>query len=67
MARQFLLRNMLTREKLERLYVRERMSATDIGRYYDVRAATVLNLMEQYDIPRRGPGGSLPSTRERPS
>lgn len=57
MARRLILRDYLSREKLERFYVRQGMSTNEIGRYYDVRGSTVLKLLELYGIPRRARGG----------
>ena len=56
MAR-FVLRNSVSREKLENLYLGQELSSNDIGRYFDVSGATIVKLLDEYGIARRGPGG----------
>ena len=50
------LRDRLDRDKLEKLYVRERMSTRRIGDRFGVGASSVQALLVEYDIPRRMPG-----------
>ncbi len=52
-----MLRDKVTREKLEKLYVRQGMSSNEIGRYFDVNGASVVTLLHQYGIPLRAQGG----------
>ena len=63
MAR-FLLRDTVTRERLERLYLRQGMSSNEIARYFDVSGARIVKLLEEYGIPRRARGGG--QRRHRP-
>ena len=53
----FMLRDRITREKLEKLYLGQGMSSNEIGRYFDVNGASVVTLLHQYGIPRRAKGG----------
>ena len=50
------LRDRLDRDKLEKFYVRERMSTRQIGDRFGVGSSSVLALLVEYDIPRRTPG-----------
>ena len=55
----FMLRDKVTREKLERLYVRQGMSSNEIARYFDVNGASIVTLLHQYGIPIRTRGGGV--------
>ena len=52
-----MLRDRITREKLEKLYVRQGMSSNEIGRYFDVNGASIVALLHEYGIPCRAVGG----------